>query len=108
MIRLVLSIVVLGAPPGESPPSFTATGGEFRLTATIELIPATAQQGPACYANCDNSTAPPRLNAADFSCFLRRFEGGDARANCDGSTGSPTLTVADFVCFLQRFTAGCP
>jgi hypothetical protein len=61
-----------------------------------------------CYANCDNSSTPPVLNVADFTCFLGRFADGDPYANCDGSTAPPTLNVQDFSCFLQKFAAGCP
>jgi hypothetical protein len=68
-------------------------------TATINL---------ACYANCDNSTTPPVLNVADFTCFLQKFAIADPYANCDGSTAAPVLNVADFTCFLQKFAAGCP
>jgi hypothetical protein len=60
-----------------------------------------------CYANCDNSTLPPALNVADFTCFLQRFSEGKYYANCDGSHVAPVLNVADFTCFLQRFAAGC-
>ncbi|MEX2219190.1 MAG: hypothetical protein WD749_10585 [Phycisphaerales bacterium] len=63
---------------------------------------------PACYANCDGSTAAPVLNVADFSCFLQRYAAGEAYANCDQSTAPPVLNVADFSCFLQRYAAGCP
>jgi glucose/arabinose dehydrogenase len=63
---------------------------------------------PACYANCDGSTAPPVLNVLDFNCFLNAFSGGDPYANCDGSTTPPVLNVLDFNCFLNRFTEGCP
>jgi trimeric autotransporter adhesin len=63
---------------------------------------------PSCYANCDSSTAEPRLNVGDFTCFLQRFAAGDAYANCDQSTAAPVLNVGDFTCFLQRFAAGCP
>ena len=31
---------------------------------------------PTCYANCDQSTAAPALNVADFTCFLQRFAAG--------------------------------
>ncbi|MEX2219696.1 MAG: hypothetical protein WD749_13160 [Phycisphaerales bacterium] len=73
--------------------------------ASVELpAPGT---GP-CYANCDNSTAAPTLNVADFGCFLTRYAAGDAYANCDGSTAAPALNVGDFGCFLQRYAAGCP
>jgi hypothetical protein len=61
-----------------------------------------------CYANCDNSTAPPVLNVNDFSCFLNRFAAGDSTANCDQSTTAPVLNVNDFSCFLNRYAAGCP
>ena len=63
---------------------------------------------PTCYANCDNSTAAPVLNVADFTCFLQRFAAGESYANCDHSTAAPVLNVADFTCFLQEFAAGCP
>src|SRR5690606_10157720 len=45
---------------------------------------------PACYANCDQSTTPPVLNVADFTCFLQRFAAGESYANCDQSTAPPT------------------
>ena len=63
--------------------------------------------GTPCYANCDESTAAPTLNVADFTCFLQRFAAGESYANCDQSTTAPTLNVADFTCFLQQFAAGC-
>jgi hypothetical protein len=63
---------------------------------------------PFCYANCDQSTAPPVLNVLDFNCFLNRFAASDSYANCDGSTVPPLLNVLDFNCFLNRFAAGCP
>ena len=61
-----------------------------------------------CYANCDGSITPPRLNVADFACFLASYVGGDLYANCDGSTTLPMLNISDFTCFLQKFAAGCP
>jgi hypothetical protein len=64
--------------------------------------------GTTCYANCDESTAAPTLNVADFTCFLQRFAAGEGYANCDESTVAPVLNVADFTCFLQRFAQGCP
>ncbi len=63
---------------------------------------------PACYPNCDQSTAPPILNVNDFSCFLNAFASGSAYANCDNSTAVPVLNVNDFACFLNQFAAGCP
>jgi hypothetical protein len=63
---------------------------------------------PACYPNCDGSTAAPRLNVLDFTCFLQRFSAGDLYANCDRSTTPPALNVLDFSCFLQKFATGCP
>jgi hypothetical protein len=62
---------------------------------------------PACYANCDGSTAAPALNVADFACFLQRFSEGDLYANCDRSTTPPSLNVADFACFLQSYARAC-
>ena len=65
------------------------------------------QNTAACYANCDNSTANPILNIADFICFLNRFSSGATYANCDNSTANPVLNIADFNCFLNKFTTGC-
>ena len=61
----------------------------------------------ACYANCDQSTTPPTLNAQDFHCFLNKFVGSDPYANCDLCSSPPTLNINDFQCFLNRFAAGC-
>ncbi len=69
-----------------------------------QIVPVPA----ACHANCDQSTQPPTLNVADFTCFLQAFAAGDPYANCDSSTELPFLNVADFTCFLQAFAAGCP
>jgi hypothetical protein len=63
--------------------------------------------GSTCYPNCDNSTAPPTLNANDFQCFLNKFAANDSYANCDGSTASPVLNANDFQCFLNKYAAGC-
>jgi hypothetical protein len=73
--------------------------------------------GPACYANCDNSTVEPILNVEDFVCFIDRFAEGLALthtqqlthyANCDNSTTQPVLNVEDFICFINEFANGCP
>jgi hypothetical protein len=63
--------------------------------------------GGTCYANCDNSTTVPLLNANDFQCFLNNFAAGSSAANCDGSTSVPILNANDFQCFLNRFAGGC-
>jgi hypothetical protein len=60
-----------------------------------------------CYANCDQSTVPPILNANDFQCFLNKFVTGDGSVNCDGSAVTPILNANDFQCFLNKFAAGC-
>jgi hypothetical protein len=65
-------------------------------------------RGGQCYANCDNSTTPPRLNAADFMCFLNAVARKDPYANCDISTGAPYFSVSDFICFMNKFAEGCP
>jgi hypothetical protein len=70
-----------------------------------------------CYPNCDSSSVPPLLNAADFQCFLNQFSASLSAshdqqvacyANCDGSTIDPVLNIADFLCFINKFAAGCP
>jgi hypothetical protein len=63
---------------------------------------------PPCYANCDDSNAPPLLNANDFQCFLNKFAAADSYANCDGSTVAPVLNANDFQCFLGQYAVGCP
>jgi hypothetical protein len=63
---------------------------------------------PACYANCDGSTAPPILTVNDFVCFQAQFAAGHAYANCDHSFTVPILNVNDFVCFMAFFAQGCP
>jgi hypothetical protein len=63
--------------------------------------------GAPCYANCDESSAAPILNANDFQCFLNRYAAGESYANCDGSTGNPVLNANDFQCFLNAFAIGC-
>src|SRR5262249_6814941 len=68
---------------------------------------ATLQLPDPCFPNCDESTAPPILNIADFTCFLNRFAAQDPRATCDLSTTPPQLTISDFSCFLNRFAASC-
>lgn len=59
---------------------------------------------PNCYANCDLSTAFPKLTANDFMCFINKFAAKDPYANCDGGT---SINAADFACFLNRYAAGC-
>jgi hypothetical protein len=66
-----------------------------------------------CYANCDNSTAPPILNVNDFVCFMNRFAAQDVYypfrdpyANCDQDYPA-TYTIVDFQCFINRFAVGC-
>ena len=102
----------------------TSTGGTFTLSGTIGQHDAGthtggafqclggywggAEGGAVCYPNCDQSTATPILNVADFTCFLQRYAASDSYANCDASTAPPVLNVADFTCFLQKYAAGCP
>jgi hypothetical protein len=82
----------------------------------IRLNTQRCEPDPHCYANCDQSTTPPILNVADFTCFLQSFADGQSLdpnvqlthyANCDQSTQQPVLNVADFTCFLQKMAAGC-
>ncbi|MFN0132903.1 MAG: hypothetical protein ACKVW3_10325 [Phycisphaerales bacterium] len=79
--------------------------------------PAGAARVVMCYANCDGSSATPRLNVNDFTCFLNKFSAASVLphaeqvanyANCDGSTTAPALNVNDFTCFLNKFATGCP
>lgn len=66
---------------------------------TVRLVP--------CYANCDQSSSPPMLNANDFQCFMNRYTQGDPYVNCDLSTSPPVLNVNDFICFMNKFAIGC-
>jgi hypothetical protein len=70
-------------------------------------ISGTAQTGPTCYPNCDNSTTVPFLNVLDFNCFVNAFGSGQSYANCDNSTTPPVLNVLDFNCFVNAFSGGC-
>ena len=99
------------------------TGGQYELGATAGQPDAGFMSGgvydlgggfwygvqpqPACYANCDNSSVTPILNANDFQCFLNAFAANLACANCDGSSVPPVLNANDFQCFLNLFAAGC-
>ncbi|MBL9030779.1 MAG: hypothetical protein JNM80_03620 [Phycisphaerae bacterium] len=74
---------------------------------TVYVADVRLGSGPACYANCDGSTASPVLNVNDFACFLNAYAAGAGYANCDQSTTAPVLNINDFVCFLNRFAAGC-
>jgi murein tripeptide amidase MpaA len=100
--------------PADPQPGFLLPASEILPNAQenylsqLQLILALSPLPPACYANCDASTAPPVLNVGDFTCFLQRFAAGESYANCDNSTAPPMLNVGDFTCFLQRFAAGCP
>ncbi len=73
----------------------------------ITLTGACFIGGAACYANCDGSTATPRLTANDFQCFINEYAANHSYANCDGSTGNPSLTANDFQCFINKYAAGC-
>jgi hypothetical protein len=84
------------------------TGGTpYPYNFFIDDVQFEAVGGTTCYPNCDNSTAPPILNANDFQCFLNRFAAGDSYANCDQSSSPPILNANDFQCFLNAFAAGC-
>lgn len=84
-------------------------GGSFTLAGGLSSFDFAELTGcPICYANCDHSTMPPRLNVGDFVCFINAFARGSAYANCDESTVPPALNVNDFACFINRFASGCP
>lgn len=63
--------------------------------------------GSPCYANCDESSITPILNANDFQCFLNHYAARESYANCDGSLSNPMFTASDFQCFLNAFAQGC-
>ncbi len=74
----------------------------------IGAVTATTIEGtPACYANCDRSTAAPTLSANDFQCFLNAFATQQPYANCDNSAAAPMLNINDFICFMNTYAAGC-
>ena len=80
----------------------------FWQTLDSELAAFKIEVAPTpCYANCDQSTAAPTLNANDFQCFLNLYAAGSAGANCDGSTAAPILNANDFQCFVNKFAVGC-
>jgi hypothetical protein len=77
------------------------------IVAGTNLVTAYRTPHASCYANCDESSAPPVLNANDFQCFLNRFASGESYANCDESSAPPVLNANDFQCFLNAFATGC-
>jgi hypothetical protein len=113
--RIVLPVQQIGTNAAVSLPTDPnlLPLGFYMAFAMVDDIPSVARivqvvEGPACYANCDSSSALPILNVLDFNCFLNRFATGDPYANCDGSSVPPILNVLDFNCFLSRFASGCP
>ncbi|MEX2219072.1 MAG: matrixin family metalloprotease [Phycisphaerales bacterium] len=85
--------------------------GNYSISATNgcgNTISTSVALTVSCAPNCDESTTPPILNVADFSCFLNRFAANDPWANCDGSSGFPTHNILDMICFINKFAAGCP
>ena len=115
-VNVVENVIIPNPPPGlwtveviASQVVQDAWAATPELDASFALVVSgVLLEPPACYANCDGSTAAPVLNVADFACFLQRFAAGHLYANCDGSTVPPVLNIADFGCFLQAFAAGCP
>lgn len=84
------------------------TGGDVVVVAVgSQYADLLTLPAAGCYANCDDSTSAPILNALDFGCFLTKFAAGDSYANCDNSTNAPVLNALDFGCFLTKFAAGC-
>lgn len=80
---------------------WNSCGEAFSSSVHISVI-------PDCYANCDQSTTAPFLNANDFQCFLTRFANREPFANCDNSNWAPVLTANDFQCFINTYASGCP
>jgi hypothetical protein len=74
----------------------------------LQIIYGRMPTAGVCFANCDGSTTPPRLNIEDYLCFLAKFAAGDPSANCDGNQHQPMLSVNDLICFQSHFAAGCP
>jgi hypothetical protein len=88
-------------------PVLASDAGQYDIRLNSEWWAGPAWLRLGCYANCDQSTSEPILNANDFQCFLNKFAAGDSYANCDGSTAPPVLNANDFQCFLNNFAAGC-
>ncbi|MBL9030698.1 MAG: hypothetical protein JNM80_03205 [Phycisphaerae bacterium] len=85
-------------------------GGDFKSAGgrtSYSWASWACQEPPACYPNCDSSSAP-LLSAADFLCFQAAFVAGEGYANCDQSTAPPVLDIRDYLCFLNAFARGCP
>ena len=60
---------------------------------------------PNCYADCDLSEGPTRLNVNDFVCFINKYAALDPYANCNVDAA---IDIADFSCFMTKFAQGCP
>src|SRR5262249_42302467 len=80
--------------PGAGPPAATWTYPLGFLGAYTIHLNGTCFL-TTCYANCDNSTVPPTLNANDFLCFLDAYAGTRPYANCDHSTSIPVFNAND-------------
>src|SRR6185436_13774550 len=72
---------------------------------TLSIAQWVGCRGGQCYANCDNSTASPRLNINDFVCFMNAYVHHEPYANC---TVDADINIADFQCFMTKFAIGCP
>jgi hypothetical protein len=101
------SIVTLRLRAASPDVALLVNSRSFHLPENQPVFRIDAAASTACYANCDNSTAQPVLNANDFQCFLNLFAQASSLANCDGSTQAPTLNANDFQCFLNAFATGC-
>ena len=75
VIDFILPAVTTATGIRISGPSSNAPGNPEGFITCAELD-ALAPPAPVCYANCDNSTAPPILNALDFAGFLNAFAAG--------------------------------
>jgi hypothetical protein len=100
-------MVVFNEDP-RGPSLFIPSGGNaYNVGQFVACSPRT------CYANCDNSTAEPRLNVNDFICFMNRFAAvvrppGPSRDPYADCNQDGQFNIADFQCFINKFAAGCP
>jgi hypothetical protein len=99
------TLTINPAGMGDAGPDYNCVVTNVLGTGTSNSAALTVNN--CCYANCDQSTSDPILNANDFQCFLNAFAANDPYANCDQSTTAPVLNANDFQCFLNAFAAGC-
>lgn len=79
---------------------FTPAGSFVAFTSSYDHGLAIEATDADAYANCDDSTTPPILDANDILCFIAHYIHANPYADCNGDM---SLTSEDIVCWYARF-----